>query len=176
MARNRRPTRHTALVIFLLLALGPGPAAESALAADPSPRRESPSPARVVTPADRLAFTARTGHPAPGGTEAAYRDAGDGEERLQAALVLPSRAWAAPYVGVNGRSLPQPDKSAGIATPEVETVDMTAMAGVRFLAGQSATVRLFLTVGSATLDERNRLATRLDAAPADIGLAWSLRF
>jgi hypothetical protein len=162
----------TGIVLALLLALPSAPA----LAAGPVADRESPSPVAVASPADRLAFTAHRGTPTPGGSEAAVRDAGGGEERLQAHLVVAPRARLAPYVGVNARSRPQSDRSAGIATGEVETVDLGALAGVRLLAGRSATVRLFLTVGGATLDEENRLETGLDRAPADFGMAWSVTF
>jgi hypothetical protein len=94
---------------------------------------------------------------------------------LNAAL-YPHGPRVTPYVGVDGASLPQPDRSAGIPTGDVTRLDLRARAGLRLAAGENAGVRLFVTVSAATLDADNRLDTRSADPFAGVGLAFVRSF
>lgn len=96
--------------------------------------------------------------------------------RLDADLVAPTAGRMAPFVGVEGASLPEPDRSAGIPTDEVTRLDVRARAGLRLNTGHAANVRLFVTLAGASLDAEDHLGARSGAALDDFGLAFTLPF
>jgi len=94
---------------------------------------------------------------------------------LNAAL-YPHGPRFTPYLGLDGASLPQPDRSAGVPTDDVTRLDLRARAGLRLAAGHDAGVRLFVTVSAASLDADNRLDTRSADPFAGVGLAFIRSF
>lgn len=93
------------------------------------------------------------------------------------AAVFPVRAGRlVPYVGVDGASVPEPAHSAGVATDDVERLDLRAHLGLRLAASHEASVRFFLTVAAATVDAENRVDTHGADPLASLGLAFVQTF
>lgn len=91
---------------------------------------------------------------------------------VDAAVFPPRGGRLVPYVGVDGASVPEPGHSAGVATDEVERVDLRARLGLRLAATREASVRFFLTIAAATVDAENRVDTHGADPLASLGLAF----
>lgn len=95
----------------------------------------------------------------------------DADTRLDAAVIVRGPGRLASYLGLDGALLLQPDRSAGIATEEVERLDLSARAGLMVTTSRATCLRLFVTVVDASLDE-DRFGARAGNGFTDFGIAF----